>query len=116
MSAPFILIDKGDVNLFESIKDLERYVESPDIAGYQVFGANGQVLHLTTIHPASTPKRWANVVSVDRVTVSESRVHEIAKLEILLRDFLFRSTGKLFDQSALPELLTILQATFGFTR
>lgn len=116
MSPPFILCDKGDVALFESIEDLERYIESPDIASYRAFDANGQVLCLMTMYPTPAPQKLVSIVPVDRVTVSESGVHEVTELETLLRDFLFRATGQLFERGALPELLTVLRAENGWRR
>lgn len=120
MKLPLILCENGDVDLFESVADLERYVESPDIAGYRVFDANGDVLHLTTVQPqpASNEKGWLGVVRVVpvRIDVDAPRVNAVEELEGLLRDFLSRATDKAYDRSALPELLTVLQATTGFTR
>jgi hypothetical protein len=116
MKPPIILSDEGDVALFESIEDFERYVESPDIASYRVFDAAGQVIRLATEHSTSAQSRSVNIVPVGRVTVSESQVNEIAQLETLVRDFLARATGKSYDRGALPELLRALQATIGFTR
>ncbi|MEZ5499832.1 MAG: hypothetical protein R3E77_10440 [Steroidobacteraceae bacterium] len=42
MTAPLILSDQGDVAVFETVRDLERYVESPDIAAYSVFDTSGR--------------------------------------------------------------------------
>jgi len=116
MTPPFVLCDKGDVTLFESVDDLERYVETPDIASYRVFDASGQVFRLTSAQPSSTQKGGFGLVSVSRVSVSESQVNDGAALEVLLRDFLQRATGRSFDRSALPDLLAALRATIGFTR
>jgi len=42
MAAPLILSDQGDVAVFETVRDLERYVESPDVAAYRVYDASGR--------------------------------------------------------------------------
>jgi hypothetical protein len=39
---PLILSDRGDVSVFETVRDIERYVESPDAAEYRVYDAAGQ--------------------------------------------------------------------------
>lgn len=119
MTPPLILCENGDVNLFEFVEDLERYVESPDIAAYRVFDANGDVLHLTTEEPVSGKKRWLNIVRrvvPVRIDVDAPRANAAGELESILRAFLVRATGKSYDQGALPELLVALQATIGFTR
>lgn len=118
MTPPLILCENGDINLFEFVEDLERYVESPDIAAYRVFDANGDVLHLTTEEPVSEKKRWLNIVQVVpvRIDVDAPRANAAGELEGILRAFLIRATGKPYGQSALPELLAALQATIGFTR
>lgn len=108
MKLPLILCDNGDVALFESVEDLERYVESPDIDSYRVFDANGDVLHLTT--PASNKKSRSWGVQIDSVQVDADalRANAVKDLEGELRDFLSRVTGKVYEQSTLPELLAIL--------
>jgi hypothetical protein len=116
MKPPLIVSDNGDVDLFESIEDLERYIESPDVSSLRAFDANGQVLCLMTRHPVPTPQKLLNIVFVDRVSVSESGVQEVAELEALLRNFLFRVTGQLFDSAALPDLLKVFRAKIGFQR
>lgn len=118
MKLPLILCENGDVDLFESVEDLERYVESPDIAGYRVFDGSGDVLHLTTAQPTPGQKGWLSMVRIVpvRVDIGEARLNAADELEERLRDFLSRATGKSYNQSALPELLTVLQATIGFTR
>lgn len=118
MKLPLFLCENGDVDLFESVEDLEHYVESPDVADYRVFDASGDVLHLTTAQPATRQKGWLNIVRVVpvRVDVGESPVNAVDELEERLRDFLSRTMGKSYHKSALPELLTALQATIGFTR
>lgn len=111
MKLPLILCENGDVDLFESIEDLEHYVESPDIADYRVFDASGDVLHLTTAQPTTGQKGWLNMVRVVpvRIDVGRPRMNAIDELEERLRDFLSRTTGKSYNQSALPELLTVLK-------
>lgn len=42
MTAPLILSDQGDIAVFETVRDLERYVESPDAAEYRVYDTSGQ--------------------------------------------------------------------------
>lgn len=116
MKLPLILCDNGDVALFESVAHLECYLESPDIGGYRVFDASGDVLQLTTVEPVSDKKGWLNLVRVApvRIDVGESRMNAADELEERLRSFLSRVTGKSYNQSALPELLTVLQATIEF--
>lgn len=116
MKLPLILCENGDVDLFESIEDLERYVESPDIADYRVFDAAGDVLHLTTAQPTTGQKGtgqkgWLNMVRVIpvRIDIGRPRMNAINELEKRLRDFLSRTTGKSYNQSTLPELLTVLK-------
>ena len=114
MKLPLILCESGDVALFESAEHLECYLEPPDIGGYRVFDASGDVLQLTTVEPVSY-KGWLNLVREGpvRIDVGESRMNAADELEERLRGFLSRVTGKSYKQSALPELLTVLQATIG---
>jgi len=42
VALPLIVGDQGDVDVFETVRDLERYVESPDAAECQVYDASGQ--------------------------------------------------------------------------
>lgn len=118
MRLPLILCESGDVSLFESVEDLESYVESPDIAGYRVFDANGNLFHLTTAQPTSNKTGTVHVIPVFpvRIDIVESPVNAARELETLLRGFLLHATGTLYDQMILSELLGILQKTIGFTR
>jgi hypothetical protein len=118
MKLPLILSDNGEVNLFESVEDLERYVESPDIINYRVFDSNGDVLKLNTSPTPTRQKGLFNIVRITpvQVVIGESHVNEVAELEERLREFLLRVTGKSYIQSPLTELLTVLQTTIGYTR
>lgn len=116
MIPPLIVSDNGDLDLFESIEDLERCIESPDVSSLRAFDAKGQVLSLMTRNPVPTPQKMINIVFIGRVTVGESGIHEVAELETLLRNFLFRVTGQLFDSANLPELLKVFREKIGFQR
>lgn len=116
MKQPLILIDDGDVALFESVEDLEHYVESPDISNYKVFDAEGQRVNLTEASPIAIKQRLFGAVSVSRIVASNSCISAVEELEELLRVFLHRVTGNIYDNGALPELLKVLQAKIGYTR
>ncbi|KMK50904.1 hypothetical protein RO21_09260 [[Actinobacillus] muris] len=47
MNLPFILNDNGDISLFATVSDLERYVEPDDITSYELFDALGNEMRLS---------------------------------------------------------------------
>lgn len=118
MKPPLVLYDQGDLMLFESAEDLERYVESTDIIGYRVFDSNGDIVHLTTTPSSSEVRNRMRIVRIAPVRGSTNipRINAEQELEDLLRTFLMRITGKSHNQSVLTELLAELQAVIGFTR
>lgn len=42
VTLPLILSDQGDVAVFETVADIERYVEPPDAAEYRIYDALGR--------------------------------------------------------------------------
>jgi hypothetical protein len=115
MIPPLILFDKGDVLLFQSVDELQSYIESPDVSNYRLFDADGQVLSLSVVAPDPSRKKPIELVSVSRVVVGDSREKAATELELLLRDFLSRATGKNYMGTSLHDLLVLLQTTIGFT-
>jgi hypothetical protein len=107
MRLPIILVDGQDINFFDSVAAVERYVESPDIERYRVFDAEGQVLRLTSNTGAPTQRRWLGCVPVSKVEVLQLEPPEIASAELLqvLSNHLIQLTGKPREGLGLGDLV-----------
>ena len=120
MITPIVLEDSGDLCLFESASDLERYVEAPDVAGYRVFDANGDLFRLSpVVHSVSSLSRSPPLGnSADSVRLEQDimAAHAAEDLTQLLRAFLGRVTNERFDHIELSELLAEMRTRVGFTR
>ena len=90
MRPPFFAIEDGNVLMFRSKADLERYIESPDALALQVFDANGQRLSLHVDEPEQNGPAWAIHVSNVRLGSPENPVDGRAELKQALSEFLIR--------------------------
>lgn len=107
MRPPIILVEGQDINFFSSANALESYLESPDIACYRVFDADGRRLRLTTDVPPPEGSRRVGLVAIGRVKVSLWDPPEAAPAELakILSDFLKTLTGQPGMATDLGELI-----------
>jgi hypothetical protein len=109
MTLPLFVIDDGDVLMFRSATALEQYVESPDIAGYKVFDADGRRLALAIDGPAPKPSLWEFRLSPVRLVFPENASDGRAQLAEYLRASLARASP---DEGPLPSDLADLVSLF----
>lgn len=117
MVAPLILSDRGDIALFETVRDLERYVESPDADTYKVYDALGQRHFFKG--QGVFPQSKAVVLGVRPLQLDEENPgpQEAEELMQLLRSYLKR-VGNPGPVNSLP-LDQLIQKTIemcGYTR
>lgn len=117
MAAPLILSDQGDVAVFETVRDLERYVESPDVAAYRVYDAPGRRYFFKGYrNPAIDGSVFQRVKSVqlDEENPGHDAVDELMEL---LRSYLRRVERR--EPSEALSLQQLVQKTIeisGYTR
>ena len=105
-------MEDGDISMFASPRDLERYVESPDIAGYSVFDATGQPLGLQSV-----PGGAGLVVDVDPVALVEGAGAPTPEvLRDRIRAFLGRLGVVTSEDADLPGLVRLLVEAIGYTK
>jgi hypothetical protein len=84
MKTPIIIYEHGDISFFESVQDVERYLEPIDVKNdeYIAYDSEGRLLQLSVEH--RTP--------VDRVVLSYSETQPMHALELkqILLDFFTR--------------------------
>jgi hypothetical protein len=117
MAAPLILSDRGDIAVFETICDLERYVESPDAAEYRVYDASGQRYFFKGYQEPS--KVDAIVRKVQSVQLDEEHPGPQATEELaqLLRSYLQRvGYREPVDSWPLQQLVKKTIELSGYTR
>lgn len=108
MRLPIILDERGDLQLFRSVKEVEAYVEPIDVAAneYQLYDATGlrQEMHI---------EKPTGFLKPERVHVRESAARDVPTLSAAIRQFLTSVSGKPRDEresleasvAALVELL-----------
>lgn len=78
VKAPIIVDENGDVNIFESIEDAERYLEPTDVENneYTAYDSQGRLLRLIATHP--------------RITIESAELEpsHISQLHTILQRFL----------------------------
>ncbi len=76
MKPPLFLSEQGDLQMFESLDDLELSVETPDVAGYRVFDSEGfeYGFEQQQIQPKGNLKKtWFGSVQILPVRVNWSK-------------------------------------------
>lgn len=112
MKVPLLLVDHGDISVFSSNQDLEKYAESPDIAGYSAFDAAGYQLDLQSVMG-----RIDTVVDVNPVRLVEvGGVPQPNLLRDSIRSFLNRVNVPTSDDDDLSKLIGVLVETIGYTK
>ena len=124
MKPPIIVSDPGNIYLFKSVQEAERYLEPPDVKDSQtiVYDSEGRRLSLEVVSEPDT-KLVGIVVSgigIDKVTIGreESLPVNGDELRQVLIDFLVRtgSAPELFYKATLEDVLDKAIQRLGFTR
>lgn len=121
MKPPFIVSESGDISIFKSVFDAERYLESPDVIDgrYIVYDSEGHLLKLEAMSQKSTSLLGLNVVQVGKVSISsgEAEAPRTEELRQSLVGFLVRlSAGNdWLKESTLQEVLAKTIEMTGFT-
>lgn len=101
MQPPIIADNEGDLILFDSLVEAERYLEPIDVSGggWVVYDANGGLL-LATVY--SHPRGFEAVRISDPVSVIDCQ----EELSVKLRGYLARNSPEVsLENKALPELI-----------
>jgi hypothetical protein len=117
MKAPFILYDKGDISIFESMETLTRYVESPDLINYRVFDSDGLEIPLKSTGDCVDRSPW-RLISIDPVAVesTEVLVDSSNDLVAILREYLkLLEPDKNVSILSLHALISMVRGRIGFT-
>ncbi|MDR0771479.1 MAG: hypothetical protein LBE75_09875 [Burkholderiales bacterium] len=91
MNLPLILSDQGDVAVFETMKDLESYVESPDAADCRVYDASGRRYFFKGYREPCFKRSFVEKVEAVHIDREQLGLDEAEELTLLLRSYLQRS-------------------------
>lgn len=122
MKPPIIVNDHGDVSIFQSVEDVERYLESPDVLEnrYSAYDSEGRLLVLKAPKPQTGKFFGIQSISVDKVAISsdESQPQHSEALKEVLRDLLiqFHVPSTWIEKATLSDLLTKSIEQVGFTK
>lgn len=122
MKPPIIVNDHGDVSIFQSIEDAERYLESPDVLEnrYAAYDSEGRLLTLKAPKPETSKFLGIQLISVDKVAISsdESQPQHSEVLKDVLRKLLkhFHVPPAWLGKATLSDLLTKSIEQVGFTK
>ena len=122
MKPPIIVYEPGDVAIFRSVKDAERYIEPPHVLEglYIAYDSTGKMLDLRA--PGAKTKNFLGIkISYGgKVTISaaESDPSHAEDLKKVLRDLLkdFGISSEWLQTAKLEDLLNKGIETVGFTR
>jgi hypothetical protein len=113
----FILADGGDLLVFRTQQDLERYVESPDIDGYRAFDSNGAQYEFAVASAGEGSHRIGIAIQPVSLVKRNDRSRASEELKALVASYLDRkSSGMDHQESNLEMLLATLVDTIGFSR
>lgn len=112
MKLPLFLFDGGDLSIFEKAEDLERYVESPDVDGYEVFDASGARFGFDV--PSGHKGGWIEVTNGRLVPMPDGE--DKGYLEQRIREFLSAIGVEVSNDQDLEEVISTLIGVVGFTR
>lgn len=122
MEPPIIVYEPGDVMIFQSVEDAERYLESPDVLEnrYVAYDSEGTFLKLEAPQSRAIAFLGTSVVPVEKVTISsgEPQPSHLEDLKQILRESLehFSVPREWLQRATLNDLLTKSIELAGFTR
>ncbi len=124
MKPPIIVSDPGNIDLFESVQEAERYLETPDVDDGQtmVYNSEGRRLSLEVVTEPSTKLLGIeiNCIRTEKIRIGrhESLPVHGNELRQLLIDFLTRvgAAPELFHNTTLEGVLDKAIQRCGFTR
>ena len=122
MKPPIIVYDHGDVSIFRSAEDAERYLESPDVLEnrYVAYDSEGRILSLKAPEPKTGKIFGIRSISVDRVIISSSDLQplrsEMLKEILVTLLKLFDVSPEWLEKATLNELLTKSIEKVGYTK
>jgi hypothetical protein len=122
MTPPIFISDSGDLDVFRSVEDAERYVEAPQVLEGRcvAYDSDGRLLRLTA--PKSKMSAFFSIrdYNVDRpITIEEAEADPSHQVELtdLLRAHLPRvgCPAESIANTPLEGLVTIATERIGFT-
>jgi len=121
MKPPIIVVyEPGDVNIFQSIEDAERYLESPDVDQLIAYDSEGRFLDLKVPESKGLSFLGIGVIPVTKVTISsaESQPAHIEDLQEILHGLLqhLEVSMEWLEKATLDDLLVKSIEQIGFTR
>lgn len=121
MKPPIIVSDAGNIYLFRSVQEAERYLEPPDVEDGQtiVHDSEGRRLSLEIVAEPSIKLLGLAINSIEtgRIGREESLPIHGNELKQLLIDFLVRvgAAPESFDNTTLEDVLGKATQSWGFT-
>jgi hypothetical protein len=126
MRPPLFLSEMGDILMFKSLEDIERYIELPEVKNSRVFDAEGTEfgLQISAVDTADQAIRWyAKLVQpvhvpVIRVVADIPLMTPRVEFEGILREYLSDSDldTNLLRSMSLTDLVSYLESANRFTR
>ncbi len=118
MRPPFIVYELGDLELFQDVASMERYLEPIDIENneYTVYDSEGRLVQLT-IESVPTTSLFGLVKGHnDSVRVAGCEIEPLhsAELATRIRDYLARTGQPVAADQPLQELVETLHQVAGF--
>lgn len=107
MKPPIIVDENGDISFFESVKDVELYLEPIDVINgeYVAYDSEGHILQLSVEHRIST-----NILSASETVIlspSATSQRHTSELKRILIDFFSRvgANKEWLSTASLDELI-----------
>lgn len=114
MYPPYVLVDEGDITLFNSIAALEKYVESPDFQRHIVFDSRGRRYKFKNMPDIRGGRRFCVVpVLAGQVELDDAPIATGDDLISLVKSYLLKAKGTVPNKGGLPEMLREVQALTG---
>ena len=126
MKTPLFLSEMGDISMFKSLDDIERYIEPYGLENDRVFDAEGTEFGLQIVahEPADVASHWYSRlvqkihVPVVRIVTDSPLPTPRVEFEGILREYLSDSEldMKLLQSMCMTDMVTFLESTNHFTR
>lgn len=119
MQTPLVVSEMGDIDLFETVREAEVYLEPIDVENdeYEAFDASGRRLILDVVNEVLPGKSYP--VRMTRIRLDEA-IHDpsVDRLAKLLREYLAGAEDDFLRSAGddLPTLIARVHARVGFTR
>ena len=112
MKLPIIVVEPGDIAIFETIADAESYLESPDVLAnrYVAYDSEGRLLRLVAVKPNRISE--GGLISVGPVRVFDTESNHVDELRRVLIAFLTR-LGELETDLSRLSLGALLEKSIG---